>query len=187
MRRNVPRLAKSISVMFSANWTTKYRNSITRPPVRNTPSLCKPSRIGKWRHLLLLLRIVSCKFLLTIVVGTHILTSAQCHRSPRQLRWPSYRRDFDCNRYAGDNDRRRSGATKRRSVKCDQVCPYRHITLRFLIFFGSMHHGLNKAAVPKNWQTSDRTKYKLVTTQFMEYLQGCYSTYYQFRLFDAYS
>jgi hypothetical protein len=39
----------------------------------------------------------------------------------------------------------------------------------------SMHHGVNKAAVPKNWGMVDKAKYKAVTQSFVQYLETCYS------------
>src|SRR5262245_37547092 len=39
----------------------------------------------------------------------------------------------------------------------------------------SMHHGVNKAAVPKNWGMVDKAKYKAVTQYFVQYLETCYS------------
>jgi hypothetical protein len=40
--------------------------------------------------------------------------------------------------------------------------------------FISMHVGVNKDPVPKNWQTYDRLKYKEVTKAFQSYLATCY-------------
>jgi hypothetical protein len=39
----------------------------------------------------------------------------------------------------------------------------------------SMHHGVNKAAVPKNWGMVDKARYKTVTQSFVQYLETCYS------------
>jgi hypothetical protein len=40
-----------------------------------------------------------------------------------------------------------------------------------------MHEGVNKDALPKNWKTANRKKFKTVTGLFLEYLETCYSTF----------
>lgn len=48
--------------------------------------------------------------------------------------------------------------------------------LYLLLNMSRMHEGSDKAPIPRNWQVYDKTKYRLVTRSFQDYLANCYST-----------
>lgn len=40
---------------------------------------------------------------------------------------------------------------------------------------GRIHHGENKAAIPKVWALADKEKFKIVNEAFLSFLSTCYS------------
>ena len=50
-----------------------------------------------------------------------------------------------------------------------------------LIFF-SIHHGENKAAIPKVWPLAEKQKFAVVKEAFISFLGTCYCTFFYYSL-----